>query len=441
MRKINKLGYIAIGMVIAIIISTATPAFSAATKDVAKQLKAYFTSGGKPISVYVNGTKVAKDSKGKAITPFIVDGTVYVPANAIADALGKSVTWDRTTASVKITDKTTPASPTSDAKDINKITTTKDAKGGLHDSIENFSFVSDKDVIGKWETIDFVETPDQFDSTDLSRREYVWPNTYSFNGDGMVTMSSVNANGVKESMKYKWTKGYVLLGEDAVSSYEIKQSNGKTLMFMEWKTGDYTIRGQKPCYYVFMKTSNTPDSNSNSVSNATSFKYKGIDVNLPGSIKDENAKLTTTINANAERHDKLDYTFTLDKAAVGEWQFFNYYDVDKIAGQFNPNDTPYLPLTGDMHYSIYNNGSMSLSNMDSGKRIYRADIHWTKGYFMGIMFNSDVVPAYALTNINGKTFMIMEWKSGDYIKNNTIKYYYVFVKTSDTPSPTPDEYK
>ena len=433
MKKRNKLAYIALGMFIAIIISTVIPVFAAATKDVAKQLKAYFTSGGKPISIYVNGTKVAKDSKGKTVTPFTVDGTVYVPANVIATALGKSVTWDSVTASVKITDKTTPttpAAPTSDAKDINKITTTKDAKGGLHDSIENFTFVSDEDVIGKWETIDFVETPDQFDSTNTSRREYVWPNTYSFNVDGMVTMSSVNANGVKESMKYKWTKGYVLLGEDAVSSYEIKQSNGKTFMFMEWKTGDYTIRGQKPCYFVFLKTSDTPDSNS--VSSATTVKINGVDVNLPGSIKDENAKLTTTIDSNGQRHDKLDYTFTLDKDAVGEWKTFYVYD---NINDFTPGEMPkhYIEWSGS---SIYADGTMVMRQLETrqdGSHNDKTGIKWTKGYFVNIPSMSGI-PAYSITTIAGKTYMIVEQKNGDYMRDGKI-YYYVFVKTSDTPAP------
>jgi len=258
MKKFNKIGYLAIGMVLVFIIGTATPAF-AAGKDVVKQLTAYFTSGGKPISVYVNDVKIDKDTNGKAVTPFTVNGTTYLPVKAIADALGKDIKWDGTTASVKITDKVTSTpntASTSDVKDINKITTTKDAKGGLHDSITNYTFVMDKDAIGKWDAIDFVSSPDQFDSKNLKRRDYVQLSTYNFYDDGTMVSYADKSLG---TMKEPWTKGYLIDTEDTIPSYEIKQFNGKTFMFIEWKSGDYTIRGQEPILAVYVKTSDTPD--------------------------------------------------------------------------------------------------------------------------------------------------------------------------------------
>jgi len=45
-----------------------------------------------------------KDVNGKVVEPFIVDGTTYVPARAIAEALGKAVSWVPETNTVVIAD-------------------------------------------------------------------------------------------------------------------------------------------------------------------------------------------------------------------------------------------------------------------------------------------------------------------------------------------------
>jgi bla regulator protein BlaR1 len=37
------------------------------------------------------------------------------------------------------------------------------------------------------------------------------------------------------------------------SHYTIKKIKGSEYLFMEWKSGDYTIRGMKPAYYVMRR--------------------------------------------------------------------------------------------------------------------------------------------------------------------------------------------
>jgi hypothetical protein len=270
MRKLNKIGYMLMGMALAFIIGITTPAY-AATQDIVKQLTAVFTSNGKPISLYVNNTKVDKDSNSNTITPFMVKGTIYLPVKAVADALGKDITWDPNTASIKINDKMTSAPDTtspstnmsapSTSDDTTKVVVTKDSNGSISESID-YKFVLDQDLIGQWEQIDFVANPNDFDGKDISRKDYVWPVTHNFYNDGKMISTSVNANGGKETQNHTWTKNYVLnMGaNNTVSSYQIKQINGKTFMFVQWKSGDYTIRGQKPSYFVLIKTSDTPES-------------------------------------------------------------------------------------------------------------------------------------------------------------------------------------
>jgi hypothetical protein len=55
---------------------------------------------------------------------------------------------------------------------------------------------------------------------------------------------------------WTWTKGLVFhSGDKTASKYTLKDIEGSTYMFFEWKSGDYTIRYRKPSYYVLKKVS------------------------------------------------------------------------------------------------------------------------------------------------------------------------------------------
>ncbi len=44
---------------------------------------------------------------------------------------------------------------------------------------------------------------------------------------------------------------FVIRHDDKTAShYDIKEINGQRYLFLEWKTGDVTILGRKPQYYV-----------------------------------------------------------------------------------------------------------------------------------------------------------------------------------------------
>ncbi len=53
------------------------------------------------IKIYMDGVLVnAKDANGKAVEPFISNGTTYLPVRAVGEAIGKQVTWDGASSSV-----------------------------------------------------------------------------------------------------------------------------------------------------------------------------------------------------------------------------------------------------------------------------------------------------------------------------------------------------
>ncbi len=405
MKKLNKLSYIAIGMVLALIIGTATPAF-AATKDVVKQLTAYFTSGGKPITVYVNGTKVDKDANGKAVTPFTVDGTTYLPIRAIADALGKSIAWDGTTASVKIDDKITSTTQGKDAR----LNVTIDKDGKRHDSLD-YTFALDTDAVGEWKVVDKCYQLRDFNPITNQIRDLGWAGI-SIYADG--TMISHDSEGSDKPLVDRtglhWTKGYFVdLMKDTIPGYSITIINGKTYMFAEWKTEDYITSGDM-AYYVLEKISGTPSPAVKSTDKTTS----------------SDTKIVITKDSKGVIHESMDYKFIPDKDTVGQWEQIDFVGTPD---EFDSKDSTRRKYIEIGIHNFY----------DDGREIYYADktrgtgeTKWTKGYVWG---GDDTIEAYEIKQLSGKTFMFIEFKNGDYTIRGQKPAYYVYVKTSDTPDP------
>ena len=96
MKRIQKLGYMAIGAVLALILSMTAPAIAS---NVSRQITAYYND----IRIYVDGELITpRDVNGNIVEPFVSDGTTYLPVRAVGEAFGKTVEWDGTTQSVFI---------------------------------------------------------------------------------------------------------------------------------------------------------------------------------------------------------------------------------------------------------------------------------------------------------------------------------------------------
>ena len=112
----------------------------------------------------------------------------------------------------------------------------------IFDNID-LPFVNDSEVIGKWKSVDFVRTMDQFVSSQKFWKSSLYLKELKFKKKGKMSVRWLT-----------WTKGVVMhKGDTTASKYLIKKIDGGTYMFYEWKSGDYTIRGMKPCYYVLKK--------------------------------------------------------------------------------------------------------------------------------------------------------------------------------------------
>jgi hypothetical protein len=77
---------------------------------IAVSLTAYASNGEikatlfyKDIKMTLDGATITpRDADGKVVEPFIYNGTTYLPARAVCNALGKDVEWDATTNTIKI---------------------------------------------------------------------------------------------------------------------------------------------------------------------------------------------------------------------------------------------------------------------------------------------------------------------------------------------------
>jgi hypothetical protein len=96
MKKSQKIGYMALGAVIALTLSITTPALAS---SVQRQITAYYNN----IKIYIDGELITpKDVNGNIVEPFVSEGTTYLPVRAVGEAFGKTVEWDGVTQSVFI---------------------------------------------------------------------------------------------------------------------------------------------------------------------------------------------------------------------------------------------------------------------------------------------------------------------------------------------------
>ena len=116
---------------------------------------------------------------------------------------------------------------------------------GSQDKID-LPFVDDPQVIGEWVSVDFVANPADFNPDKLKRPEDLFLKGLTFLENGRTSYPW-----------WTWTKGVAIHpGDKTASRYEIKEINGQRYLFFEWKSGDVTTSGMKPCYYVLRKKTN-----------------------------------------------------------------------------------------------------------------------------------------------------------------------------------------
>lgn len=99
MKKLNNLKWFSLGMAVCLVVAMFTvPATASPLSKTAELIYG-------DIRITLNGTTVIpKDANGKAVEPFTIDGTTYLPVRAIGNALGLDIKWNDITKTIEITD-------------------------------------------------------------------------------------------------------------------------------------------------------------------------------------------------------------------------------------------------------------------------------------------------------------------------------------------------
>ena len=115
----------------------------------------------------------------------------------------------------------------------------------------------DDDVLGDWVVCDFVREIGTFDPADQYWGGSFWWTATRFIAD-YSSQNGYDGGALGFVAPNTWTEGFVIWnrGSDSATAMEyIIQDNadGNKYLFIQWKSGDYTLRASKPYYYVFQR--------------------------------------------------------------------------------------------------------------------------------------------------------------------------------------------
>jgi hypothetical protein len=135
-------------------------------------------------------------------------------------------------------------------------TSTVNEQGHIVDKTD-FPFINDSQVIGTWKSADYVDEIEDFKVDEQQwkgRGGELFLNEMIFVKNGRLISKNNNVPG---GYPGTWTRGLVIYDNDTktASKYIIREIDGSSYMFYEWKSGDYSFRHRKPSYYVLKKAS------------------------------------------------------------------------------------------------------------------------------------------------------------------------------------------
>lgn len=113
--------------------------------------------------------------------------------------------------------------------------------------------------------------------------------------------------------------------------------------------------------------------------------------------------------------DDTNVKFIKDKKLVGSWKTLcDVENPDEFEIGMKSNDNFLLDVN-------INEDGTGYSNLIKNVRM---DYKYTKGYIINFLYK-DTMSKYEIRNINGKDYLFIEWKSGDYIYAGYVACYYV----------------
>ena len=121
------------------------------------------------------------------------------------------------------------------------------------------------------------------------------------------------------------------------------------------------------------------------------------------------------------RKDDTNMPFVEDENLHGLWNSLGIMDYEE---EFDVNSIR-TETTIVKNLSVFPSGDANISYNNG----YSRSTSYTKGYIKDFG-SKNVLSAYEIKEVNGKTYLLVEWKSGDYVFGGFINCYYVFEKVN-----------
>lgn len=245
------------------------------------------------------------------------------------------------------------------------------------DDDTDIEFEDDPSVVGKWETVGEYAVKDDFYGN-ICGSDYPAKEIYFLPGG-------------KRYWCYGWTKGNLICtfgDSSSVNPYTIEEYDGNRYLFVNFKSYEYR-HGGKPTVLVLRQVDNN--------------SYSSDDL---------------------ARKDNVEMSFVEDRSVLGKWISRDYC---RQIETFEPTKVRRENL---FFKSVEFKPDGEVTSVYGDKTICGREIQtWTKGYLLR-KWNSTAC-AYQIRMMEGREYLFVEWKSGDYIYGNLAPGYYVFERESD----------
>ena len=240
-------------------------------------------------------------------------------------------------------------------------------------------FENDERVVGKWEVFgEYAVKSDFYEG---------FPKGGDKISDTLKTLYFLPEG--KRHWCYAWTKGKLLWladGDSTVNPYTVEIHENSVYMFVEMKSYEYRYGGRP-----------------------TIMVLRQID------------RIAYTAEA-VRRKDDIDLPFVPDPLVMGSWRV---YDCVKSRERFDPAHPTREPFAlHTLEFSEDGTAVLIRSSLEK-KNAYRESCRWTSG----VVIRGEIVAcAYEIHWIEGKEYLFMEWKNGDYVYGGCDPWHYVFVR-------------
>ena len=251
-----------------------------------------------------------------------------------------------------------------------KLNTDKKGEHNMKNAVDfNIEFENDEAVIGHWKVVNVVD-----------KKENFLPGKAVYGGGGFFDEIYFLPDG-EEYWIFSWTKGYV------------KMHSGDGNLVCPYETETNKING---VFYMFLK----------------------YNENLTFVLKQTDKKRYTKHEIGQQ--DNTDLPFINDEKILGRWVSVDFVrDID----DFNPFSRNWQ---GELFYNsaeFLPNGELCV--VINGNSF---NAKWTKGTTLYNTGDGTHAPAYESRILDGREYLFIEWKSGDYIWGGWDPKYYVFVR-------------